>query len=372
MLVKSAVEFSASEPGRYRVNAEPFRVPGDIVDRVFEAPPVDRTVKPGETVTLSAAYRQRPGSGMLWSATARIDADTDDFSQGTIRGLDEALLLQGAFSKPSAQMLTAPRLSGGIAASDGSFYFVDGWTSNALMRLAPAALLSTGTAKATRVPGTDARTYGISPTGDLWELHDRVLKRLSSGSLTPAKPLVEITLRDEDDALPATNFLFTAQGDLLVYGAGRLARLAVAKLAPGQREIGRADAATIVDFESGTIGHGALDEAGNLWLPDENGEVIKLPATAIQSGGNTPSKTKGERFAVPQSASAIRVDNRNGVWCLVRYTGELFYRAPNASSFASKGIFGRGFDEHTQLTLNPPPPWSPLAAAPAFPKRLAP
>ncbi len=366
--IQSFNDFSSTEPGRYRVNAEPFRLPGTIVDRVLEAPAIDRLVKPGESITLQISYRQRPGSGMLWAATARIDADTDDFSQGTIRALDGTQLQQGGFTKPSAQMLSGPRLAGGIAAPDGSFYFVDGWSANALMRLAPASLLPTGTAKATRVPNTEAHAYGLSSNGDLWSLHDRTLKRLSTASLTPSKPLVELSLLDEEDGLPATHFLFTAKGDLVLYGPGRVARIAVAKLSPGQREIGKSDAASIVSLDSGTLGHGAMDEAGNLWLPDENGEVVKLPASALESGGNT----RGERFAVPQSASAIRVDNQGGVWCLIRYTGDLYYRAPGAGAFAAKGGFGHGFDEHTQLTLNPPPAWSPLAAAPAFPKRLTP
>lgn len=366
--IPSITDFTSNEPGRYRVNGEPFRLPGPIVDRVLEAPPIDRLIKPGESVALQLTYRQRPGSGMLWAATARIDADTDDFSQGTIRALDDTQLQPGGFTKPSSQMLSGPRLAGGIAAPDGSFYFVDGWTANALMRLPPTSLQSTGTAKASRVPNTEAHAYGLSPAGDLWSLHDRTLKHLSSASLTPSKPIVELTIRDEDDALPATHFLFTSTGDLLLYGPGHVARIPVSKLSPGQREIGKGDAAAILTFDSGTIGHGALDETGNLWLPDENSEVIQLPAAALENGGNT----RGERFSVPQSASAIRVDNQGGVWCLIRYTGDLFYRAPGASAFAAKGSFGHGFDEHTQLTLHPPPAWSPLAAAPAFPKRLTP
>ena len=366
--IESAAQFSASEAGRYRVTPAPFRFAGTLVDSVFEAPPVDRVVKPGESVTLEVAYRPRTGSGMLWAATARIDADTDDFSKGTVRAIAEPQLLSGGFSKPSAQLLTGPRLAGGIAGPDGSFYFVDGWNTNALMRLAPESLLPSGAAKATRVPGTEPHSFAISPAGELWSLHDRTLKRLSAGSLTPSKAFAEIAIREEDDGLPVTHFLFTASGDLLLYGPKRIARISLSTLTTGARQVGRADAAAIVDLDTGTLGHGALDEAGDLWIPDENGEVLKVPRSAMESGGNT----RGNRFELPQSASAVQIDNQGGVWCLIRYTGELFYRAPGAAKFVSRGTFGRGFDEHTQLTFNPPPPWSPLAAAPAFPKRLAP
>lgn len=353
-VVRTPGEFSASQPGAYRVSGEAFRVAGQLVDTVFDSVPQQQTVKAGTSVTLQLSYRVRPGSGMLWAATARIE-DEDDFSKGTLRSLTEQNLLAGGFTAPSRQLLMGPRLAGGIAGPDGSFYFVDGWNASALMQASPAAL-GTSSGKAVAVAGAPAHTYAISPSGDLWTLHDGVVRRLGAAD-------VELTLEE----LPAGHLLFNAAGDLLLYAAGQVARIPAGKLT-GKRKLAVGDVAAMLTFSSGTLGHGALDEAGTLWVPDENSQVIAISAGQLAQGGAVEPR----RFEVPLSASAVTVDNASGVWVLIRYTGELFHLPAGGAAFSKKGQFGKGFDEHTSLTLNPPPVWSPLGKAKAFPRRLEP
>jgi hypothetical protein len=359
--VKTPGEFSASMPGSYRVSGEPFRLAGQLIDTVYEAAPQQQVVKPGTSVTLQLSYRVRPGSGMLWAATARIE-DEDDFTKGTLRALTEENLLAGGFTAPARQLIAGPRLAGGIAGPDGSFYFVDGWNVSSWMRATPAALATTS-GKAAPVAGAPAHAYAISPAGDIWTLHDGVVRRLAKGSMRPGAADVELTLEE----LPDGHILFNAAGDLLLYGREQVARIVGAKL-NGKRTLTRADAAAFVTFSSGSLGHGAVDAAGNLWVPDENSEVIAISAAQLTGA----AAIEPRRFEVPLSASALTVDNAGGVWVLIRYTGELFHLPAGGAAFSRKGQFGHGFDEHTQLTLNPPPVWSPLAKAAAFPKRLEP
>lgn len=364
--VAKASEFQGQEAGKYRVTGDPFRVPGPIVDTILEAAPVEAVVKAGEKKTLRLSYSKRGGTGMMWVATVRINEDTDDLSKGTVRGIDEATLQAGGFSKGTAEILTGPRLGGGFIAADGSFHFVDNWDNNALMRLTPTALARGG--KPTQVPGSEAHAFALDPKGNLWEAHGGVLRRFNASSWTnglPANPAAEFPLTvDGDDAVPAAGLLFTATGDLLLYDRGRIARFAAAKLASGH-PLSRATAASFVEFDGGSTGQGAIDANGDFWLADENSEIVQIPKATLEKGG----KARGTRYEVPQSATGVTVDNSGGVWALIRYTGQIFYRAPGGRSFTEKGVFGRGFDEGSRLTLNPPPPWSPLVQ-PGMPKRL--
>ncbi len=259
--------------------------------------------------------------------------------------------------------MTGPRLSGGFAAPDGAYYFVDGWDHSALMRLNPQALASK-TAKPVKVAGTDRYPYKLSHNGDLREKDGIVLRRRSTASLTPGSALVELTVAEEEDGLPSAHFLFTAEGDLLLYGSGSVARIAGDKI-KGKRTLTRADAAAILTFSSGSVGHGALDEANNLWLTTESGPVLQITAAQLESGGTIEPRS----YDMEQSSSALTIDNAGGVWVLVRYTGAVHYLEPGGSAFVARGSLGKWFDEHRELTLNPPP-WSPLAMGAGFPKRL--
>ncbi len=96
--------FNANLPGKYRVAGQPFRVAGELIDSVLEAPAQEQTVKESAPVTLTLNYRQRPGSGMLWVATARIDEDADDFTKGTVRGYTEAALREGNWLGRSSRL----------------------------------------------------------------------------------------------------------------------------------------------------------------------------------------------------------------------------------------------------------------------------
>jgi len=364
--VSHPAEFAGLEPGKYRLTGEAFRIPGEIVDTVLEAPVAEILVKAGEKKVLRLNYTKRGGTGILWTATARIDEDTDDFTKGAVRGIDEATLLAAGFSKGTAEILTGPRLYGGLVAADGAFLFVDGWDSSALMRLPAAALAKGG--KPLKLPGTEVLQYALDPKGNLWELSGARLRRYPAGSWSSGitgKPSAEFTLATEEEAaLPANRLLFSAEGDLLLCDRGRIARFAASSLA-SSRTLARQDAKAFLEFAGGSTGQAALDANGDLWLTDENSEVVQIARSQWEKGGTT----EGTRYSVPQSVNGVAVDNSGGVWILIRHTGQIFHRPAGGGEFTEKGVFGRGFSDFSTLTFNPPPPWSPLVQ-PGMPRRL--
>jgi len=348
--VTDAASFRAEAPGSYRATAAAFRVPGKWIDTVLEAAPAQVTVKAGQTAALTLAFKVRPGSGMLWTATARINEETDDFSKGTVRSYSEKALL-GGVNGPEKSMQTGPRLFGGAAGPDGAFYYGDGWEWNAVARLAP------GAARPAKMSGTEADSPYFDPDGNLWLMRDRKMKRMGSA--------VVIELAEEEQGLTVTNPVFLANGDLVLAQHSLVARIPKAKLAKSGT-LSRSDAAATVTFTSGSITGAAVGPNGDLWLVDVNGEVVQLPAAAIEKGG----RDQGRKYPIEGAPMQVALDNEGGVLVLTPGTGDLFRKAPDASGFAKIGNLGRGFDDFSRLTLNPPAVWSPLGKQPGAPVRL--
>jgi hypothetical protein len=362
--VADPASFRSAEPGLYRASAPAFRVPGRLVDSVLEAAPVSLTVKPGQKAAIAVSYARRGGSGMLWSATARLK-DEDDFSKGSLRGLTEASLLASP-SSPDASFTLGPRLTGGAVTANGSLLIGDGWDVNAILRFSPAALARG--LRPTPVSGSTNVSLFPDGAGNIWTLSDRQLRRYPESaflSSLPAKPAVDIELADEDEGLGSAGAVFTPAGDLLLYRNSLIARIPKARLNQSG-PLSRADAAAIVTFDSGSVWQAALDPKGDLWITVSAGEVIQMPAAALASGG----KVRGTRHAIPGEPRGLCIDNEGGVIVLTSNSGELFRRAPSGGAFTRLGSFGQGFDDFSRLTLNPAPEWSPLGRQPGSPRRL--
>lgn len=351
--------FIGDIPGEYRVTGETVRIPGEIIDLVYEAAPVSGRLDEGGSGTLALRYAQRPGSGMMWVFTTRTD-DEDGHDKAHARAIDAATLARGGFSSPSRNITLPPRLYGGAALPNGDLLYVDDWDNRAVMRLSKAAQGGNGAPE----PWSASRIgfVNVDPRGRLWistaDFADRYpASVLASGTLGEPEAKYESNW-DHEDRMSMSSMIFDHDGSVVALGNGSIARVPASHFGAS----GDVRFPWRVAHEGGA-NQVAIDREGNVWATFEYGSVVKFSKEEVEASG----EVHGTAYEVPMSVCGITIDNSGGVWILIRWTGELFRLAPGESSFAKVGFMGTGYSESSRLTLNPPPAWSPLAAAPGFP-----
>lgn len=357
--VDLAKGWQGSAVGNYEVNAPSFRYAHPVVDTVFDAPTVKRTVKSGETVTISVRYGPRSASGGLFTFTDRIDADTDDFTVGEIRFLSAAELLKGGFTTATKIIKTAARAYAGAALPDGAVFFAGGWDLPGVHRVG-SAQFSTG-AKSVVLPGGESAFMALDSKGQVW-LHNsdwaKCYGPYSAGMSFAGAPKVSLTqVPDAEEPISFDHLLFDSEGGMVIIGRGGIVRLK-----PSELNSSKNVPLSGIQINTGSLYQAALDEEGNLWVCDENSVVHKF----AKSGDGFSSDST--QFTVPQASVGLAIDNSGSVWVLNRYTGEMHVLEKGSSEFKLKGVYGKGHASGSRLVFNPPPAWSPLSAAQDFVK----
>lgn len=345
--------FNATETGTYRWTPEPVRAPGQIVDTIYEGPSGEASI--GDTGgTLSVTYAPRGGTGMLWISTNRID-DDDDATVGTIRAFRNGDLIAGNISGPSREFRRGPRLSGSGFDANGNFYFADGWDDPGIFRISPAGLASNGTAA--KAGGLENHVFAFDPQGNLWTASwDRAIRvpaaGLAAGNFSP-----NLTLTTQEEPYYG-EMVFNHAGDMILVGNDYAWIVPAADLSRGlaaRREI---------TFSSGGLRQAAIDAEGNLWAAGVNGVVIQISAADLGRSGAVTAR----EYPLPEFMVGVAVDNEGGIWALA-FGGEIFRLAPGGSAFEAKGTVGKGLDDWTRLSFNPPAVGTPLAQMPGLPTR---
>lgn len=345
--------------GAYSVRGESFRFKGEIVDTIYDAAEVKTTVNQGQATTITLRYRPRGGTGMLWTVAERIDEDTDDFTKGEVRALTAAALKQGGFSDATRKFTIPSRAYGGMIAPDGSLIFAGGWDDNAILRIMTDQLGGAG--QRTKLAGPEPAFVTVDPKGRFWVHLAQSAKCYAQLNFGGA-PIAELVASEDGDQIGFDNLVFAADGSMIVFSRGHIQRIPASELT-GKKTIARGG----VTNNTGTISQGALDQDGNLWITDENSVVHKF---AKQADGSFSSDST--EYAVPQATVGLAIDEAGDVWVLNRYSGELLRLNKGEREFKVVGKFGKGHSPSSRLMFNPPPSWSPLAAAPGFVKTRLP
>ena len=169
-------------------------------------------------------------------------------------------------------------------------------------------------------------------------------------------PKVSLTpVEDSEEPISFENLLFDSEGAMVIISRGRIVRVKAVELA-SSKSIPLAG----TQINTGSLYQAAFDEEGSLWVCDENSIVHKF----AKSGDGFSSRST--QYAVPQASVGLAIDNSGSVWLLNRYTGEMHVLEKGGSEFQLKGVYGKGHEAGSRLVFNPPPAWSPLAAAKDF------
>lgn len=298
-------------PGVYVVTASPVRHDGAFVDALYEPEVASArvTVAPGKPATVRVRYLPRGGTGLLWAAAF------DD--RGAV-GLGNAELAAGG--KPAGRRVvdTDARYARGLAFAANGGLWVSGDCKGTLVSFAAGQLAAAGSKTppvAVKPPGQGRCLDGvaIAPDGRVW-VADR-----SSGELLGFAPATlarggavapDVVIRSPDPKRPAlrnpSGLAFDARGNL--WAANAEGGNTVVMYATGQLAASGSPEPTVTLATSGqsTLFNPrglAFDAAGNLWVANRYGPVVKFtPAQLRSSGAPKPAA------ALPTTAIAKQTD----------------------------------------------------------------
>lgn len=366
-VVSATRTLSGLAPGAYQLTAPAARLPGTLVDELYDGTVVGGgtvQVSAGVTATETVSYLLRPGTGALWVA---------------VHGRSKIAAF-GATQLPSGGEGVTPARALGLGASQGPYALAfdadgDAWVGTQAGYLIEYAVTDLG-ASGTPSPAvvidtgsTDVNGIAFDASGMLWATIAGGIagyapsQLASSGSPVPAVKI----LGTASHALPYPQALtFDVGGGLWV-----AANTFVARYSPAQLLTGGALDPDVVVGSNGTslqTARGlAFDAAGALWVASwSSGAVEKFrPQDIVSSGAPDPTV---RLTGIGVSPLRLAFDNAGNLWVTSSYdpgwtlAGHIgMVEAANLVASGSPGLGASftnvgGFDSGGTLAFAPPAP----------------
>jgi len=354
-------------PGTYQVKAPAARLPGTLVDKLYDGTIVGGgavQVGAGATATETVSYLLRPGTGALWVAV---------YGSTKIAAFDATQLPSGGEGVTPARALGlgAGQLPYALAFdADGDAWV--GTQAGSLIEYAVADLGASGTPSPAVVidsGSTDVNGVAFDASGMLWATMAGGIAGFTPSQLeSSGAPVAAVRIfGTASHPLPYPAALaFDAAGGLWV-----AANTFVARYSPAQLVIGGALDPDVVLESNGTslqaVRGLAFDEAGALWVASwSSGAVEKFQPQDIVSSG-TPDPTVRLtgigvyplRLAFDNAGNLWVTSNYNPGWTLPGHIGMV--EAANLVATGSPALGASftnvgGFDSGGTLAFAPPAP----------------
>lgn len=352
--------------GTYTVTGASVRVPGAIVDTVYDASGGGAVlVTTGTPATSTIPYTTRAGTGKMWVG--------DD--EGGIKGFAASQLASSGSPTADVLLSNASGPNGLAFDADGNLWVSLLYTP-ALGMYTPAQLASPGTPTPQVVIGSEGTSlrqgYAIAfdGGGNLWvanALDNRLemftpAQLATSGSPTPSVVLTTAAAT-LDNPLGMT---FDDAGNLWVTSNYTPA---IVKFPPNQLATsGTATASVILTANGASLDRPeglAFDAGGNLWVVNEGGAdtLVKFtPAQLAASGNPVPDVTISDNGGALANPVGLAFDNAGDLWVansgssanpVVKFdAADLLTTGAPAAAVTINGFIGM---DVPMIVFNPPP-----------------
>ena len=346
--VTASTVLSDLEPGRYALTAKNARVPGTVVDSLFDVTAFSgsATVTAGSTGTAGATYAKRGGTGSMWVAGERALLGYSDAQlsvPGTSRPVAASAIREtpdghshvafdaagnlwvinnrnNTLSKYTAAQLASndsPSPAVVLTFTNPAHQFQQGiafddqgnlWTAGVgpqLLKFAPGQLEQDGSPTPVATVSLALQDFNVRPwslafdaQGNLWMTNstnnapgEETIVRLTPAQLAAGGTTKPLVIRNSNSVLDAlTGLAFDAQGNLWVASGGNNR---IVKYSPDQLQASGAPTPRVVIEGVEYPFHVAFDSSGNLWANSfERGTLNKFtPDQLARSGSPTPATT---------------------------------------------------------------------------------
>lgn len=336
-------------PGTYAI-APTARLPGPIVDTLYDGAGALATVAAGGTSSTGTAYAARIGTGKLWM----------EVGGGEFSGYGSELLAAGGTSPPTVSLAILG--SGPIAFdSQGNMWVSDFF--GMLRQFPPDQLAASGTPTARVLIASNGTSLNgaigmaFDSQQNLWvsNLNGNTLERFTQDQLAASgnpTPSVTVTSLVQPIALA-----FDSEQNLWV-AAQRTST--IVKFTPEQLSISGAPTPAVT-ISGISASHLAFDETGDLWVASGNGSVLKFTAAQLASSGSPAPDIilAGPSLQVPTS---IAFDNSGNLWVsssvsltLIEFAASQLLASGTPVPVVTMTIVGVSGDGLADLVFNPPP-----------------